>query len=115
MVFRSGFGINWDPWNLARPLRTNYPVLAALNIAAPTSLGWATTLTQGLPQVPVPDLGNGVIPVPSNYAVTTTDDSYARGYILNWNARSNANCPESLSAKWAMWRTVPFTLRVLLT
>ena len=23
---------------------------------------------------------------PSNYAVTTTDDSYTRGYILNWNA-----------------------------
>ena len=85
-VFRSGFGVNWDPWNLARPLRTNYPVLAALNIAAPTSLGWATTLTQGLPQVPVPDLGNGIIPVPSNYAVTTTDDKYTRGYILNWNA-----------------------------
>jgi hypothetical protein len=84
-VVRSGFGINWDPWNLARPLRTNYPVLAAQNIAAPTSLGWATTLTQGLPPVPVPDLGNGIIPVPANYAVTTTDDSYTRGYILNWN------------------------------
>jgi hypothetical protein len=59
--------------------------LAALNIAAPTSLGWATTLSQGLPNVPVPALGNGVIPVPGNYAVTTTDDSYTRGYILNWN------------------------------
>jgi hypothetical protein len=85
-VFRSGFGINWDPWNLARPLRTNYPVLAALNITAPTTLGWATTLKQGLPLVPVPDIGNGIIPVPANYAVTTTDDSYTRGYILNWNA-----------------------------
>lgn len=85
-VFRTGFGINWDPWNLARPLRTNYPVLAALNISAPATLGWATTLKQGLPAVPVPDLGNGVIPVPANYAVTTTDDSYTRGYILNWNA-----------------------------
>ena len=85
-VLRGGFGVNWDPWNLARPLRTNYPVLAALNIAAPNALGWATTLTDGLPQVPVPDLGNGVIPVPSNYAVTTTDDKYTRGYILNWNA-----------------------------
>jgi len=84
-VIRSGFGINWDPWNLARPLRTNYPVLAALNIPAPTALGYATTLTQGLPLVPVPDLGNGVIPVPFNYAVTTTDESFKRGYILNWN------------------------------
>ena len=84
-VIRSGFGINWDPWNLARPLRTNYPILAAQNIAAPTSLGWASTLTQGLPPVPVPDTGNGVIPVPSNYAVNTTDDEFTRGYVLNWN------------------------------
>ncbi len=85
-VLRSGFGINWDPWNLARPLRTNYPVLAAVNITAPTTLGWATTLKQGLPVVTAPNIGNGVIPVPANYAVVTTDDSYTRGYILNWNA-----------------------------
>lgn len=92
-VLRSGFGLNWDPWNLARPLRTNYPVLAALNIAAPNSLSWATTLRQGLPNVPVPDLGNGVIPVPGNYAVNTTDDKYTRSYILNWNATIERQLP----------------------
>ena len=92
-VVRSGFGINWDPWNLARPLRTNYPILAALNIAAPNSLAWATTFTQGLPPVPVPSFGDGVIPVPTNYAVTTTDDSFARGYILNWNATIERELP----------------------
>lgn len=32
-VVRTGFGLNWDPWNLARPLRTNYPILAASNLA----------------------------------------------------------------------------------
>jgi len=84
-VVRSGFGINWDPWNLARPLRTNYPILSAAALVPPTSLGWATTLQQGLPPVPVPSLGNGVIPIPANYALNTTDDSYTRGYILNWN------------------------------
>jgi hypothetical protein len=98
-VVRSGFGINWDPWNLARPLRTNYPVLAALNIAAPNSLGWATTLRQGLPEVPVPSLGNGVIPVPVNYAVNTTDNEFTRGYILNWNFTIERQLPGSFAAQ----------------
>lgn len=85
-VFRSGFGINWDPWNLARPLRTNYPVLAAGALIPPTSLGWARRLQEGLPDFTVPAIGNGVLSIPPNYALNTTDDEYTRGYVLNWNA-----------------------------
>jgi hypothetical protein len=85
-VIRTGFGINWDPWNLARPLRTNYPILAAQNVVAPTALGWATTFDQGLPPIPAPVVGsNGRIAMPSNYALTTTDDEFTRGYMMNWN------------------------------
>jgi hypothetical protein len=84
-VIRSGFGVNWDPWNLARPLRTNYPILAAFNLA-PAALGWATTLSQGLPTLPEPQIGqNGRITIPTNYAVNTTGDSYQRSYIFNYN------------------------------
>ncbi len=85
-VFRSGFGINWDPWNLARPLRTNFPVLAAGALISPASLGFARQLKDGLPQFTIPAIGNGVLNIPVNYALNTTDDSYTRGYILNWNA-----------------------------
>jgi hypothetical protein len=85
-VFRSGFGINWDPWNLARPLRTNYPVLAAGALISPTSLGWARRLQEGLPDFGVPEIGDGVLSIPPNYALNTTDDKYTRGYVLNWNA-----------------------------
>lgn len=98
-VVRSGFGINWDPWNLARPLRTNYPILAAQNIAAPTALGWATTLTQGLPPVPVPDTSSGVIAVPPTYAVNTTDDKYTRGYVLNWNFTIERELPGNFAGQ----------------
>ena len=84
-VIRSGFGINWDPWNLARPLRTNYPILAAFNLAPP-ALGYATTLSQGLPTLPNPQVGsNGRIAMPTNYAVNTTGDEFQRSYILNYN------------------------------
>jgi hypothetical protein len=84
-VIRTGFGLNWDPWNLARPLRTNYPILAAFNLAPP-ALGWATTLSQGLPILPDPVVGsNGRISIPTNYAVNTTGDEFRRSYILNYN------------------------------
>ena len=84
-VIRTGFGVNWDPWNLARPLRTNYPILAAFNLA-PAALGYATTLSQGLPTLPNPVVGNtGRISVPSNYAVNTTGDKFNRSYIMNYN------------------------------
>lgn len=84
-VIRTGFGINWDPWNLARPLRTNFPILAAFNLAPP-ALGWATTLSQGLPILPEPVVGsNGRIAIPTNYAVNTTGDSFQRSYIMNYN------------------------------
>ena len=84
-VIRSGFGVNWDPWNLARPLRTNYPVLAAFNLA-PAALGWATTLTQGLPTLNAPVIGtNGRLPLPANYAFNTTGDEFVRSYLMNYN------------------------------
>jgi hypothetical protein len=84
-VIRSGFGWNWDPWNLARPLRTNFPILAAFNLAPP-ALGFATTLTQGLPNLPTPVVGsNGRIAMPTNYAANTTGDEFKRSYILNYN------------------------------
>jgi hypothetical protein len=84
-VIRSGLGINWDPWNLARPLRTNFPILAAFNLAPP-ALGWSTTLTQGLPELPTPVINNnGRIAIPANYAVNTTGDEFKRSYIMNYN------------------------------
>ncbi len=84
-VIRTGFGVNWDPWNLARPLRTNYPILAAFNLAPP-ALGYATTLTQGLPNLPDPVINSsGRSLVPSNYAINTTGDKFQRSYILNYN------------------------------
>ncbi|MBK7927316.1 MAG: hypothetical protein IPJ98_07430 [Bryobacterales bacterium] len=84
-VIRTGFGINWDPWNLARPLRTNYPVLAPYNLA-PAALGYATTFSQGFPTLPVPQVdSSGRIPLPVNYAFNTTTDEFRRSYILNYN------------------------------
>jgi hypothetical protein len=85
MVIRTGFGINYDPWNIARSLRTNYPVLVVLNGESPNSFSWAGRIEQGIPNIPKPDLGNGNIPIPSNYAVVSTGDEYKRSYLMSWN------------------------------
>jgi hypothetical protein len=84
-VIRSGFGINWDPWNLGRPLRTNFPVLAALNMVPP-AFQWASTLDAGIPILEEPRLDpRGRIPMPLAFALNTTDGRFQRSYIMNWN------------------------------
>ena len=84
-VIRTGFGINWDPLNLIRALRTNYPLMIILNGAAPNAFTPAGTLEQGIPIATAPSLGNGIIDIPSNYALTSTGDEFERAYIMSWN------------------------------
>jgi hypothetical protein len=84
-VIRSGFGLAWDPFALARQFRTNYPALVALNINASNAFGWATQVKDGIPNIPTPDLGNGIIPMPGNVGLTAAPTDLKRGYILSWN------------------------------
>ncbi len=86
LVFRAGYGITNDPYNLARPLRVNYPVLVSLNLNSPNGFAPASRLADGIPLIPNPDLGNGVIPVDGNVAINTIDPkNFKRGYIQSWN------------------------------
>jgi hypothetical protein len=43
-------------------------------------------LADGVPAIADPDLGNGIIPVPSNVTAITIPDKFNRGYIKSWNA-----------------------------
>ena len=84
-VIRTGFGINWDPLNLIRALRTNYPMLLILNGDSTDTYLPVSRLEQGIPAAVVPNLGNGIIDIPNNYALTSTGDSYKRSYLASWN------------------------------
>jgi hypothetical protein len=87
LVARGGFGITNDPYSLARPMRTNYPVLANLVVQAPNaSFGWAGKTSDGVPPIPNPDLGNGIIPIANNVTAFTIPKNFNRGYIKSWNA-----------------------------
>jgi len=84
-VFRAGFGITNDPYSLARPLRTNHPAVLNLLLDAPNSLAFVSRTSDGIPLIPDPDLGNGIIPVPSPITVFTLPDDFTRGQIRSWN------------------------------
>jgi hypothetical protein len=84
-VVRAGYGLTNDPYALARPMRTNHPVLINLNVDAPNSFGFARRLEDGIPLISVPGLGNGIIDIPLNVAAVTLPDRLDRGYIQSWN------------------------------
>jgi hypothetical protein len=84
-VVRAGFGITNDPYSLARPHRTNHPVVLQLQVDA-DSFRWVSPLSAGIPEIPDPDLGNGIIPVPSAVSAKAIPDKFERGHIKSWNA-----------------------------
>ena len=85
-VLRVGYGVTVDPFNWARPLRTNYPIMAKDGPLNPHSYGYATTLRQGLEVINEPSLGDGVLDLPLNTVVRTMDtNNLTRGYIQSWN------------------------------
>jgi hypothetical protein len=85
-VIRGGFGVTNDPYSLARSMRTNHPILTNLVDEADNSFSWVRPIERGIPLIPDPDLGNGIIPVPGNVTVITLPDKYNRGRIWSWNA-----------------------------
>jgi hypothetical protein len=85
-VIRAGYGLTNDPYALARPMRTNHPILINLNLTGANSFTPVITkLSSGIPAVPVPDLDGGIIPVPTGVAVNTLPDDFERGYVQSWN------------------------------
>jgi hypothetical protein len=84
-VLRGGFGITNDPYSLSRSMRTNHPILLNIVEEAEHSFTWVNPIEQGIPLIPDTDLGNGIIPVPSNVTVVTLPNEFNRGRIWSWN------------------------------
>lgn len=97
-VIRTGYGINIDPWNIARAMRTNHPLLTAQTVNAPNSFYWAGLLKDGIPVLTQPDLGNGIIDLPKAVVANTLDSDFKRGYIQSWNFTIQKQLPLRLVA-----------------
>lgn len=84
-VIRAGYGLTNDPFSLARPHRTNHPMLLALNITSSDSRIPLGSYERGIPPVAPPPLGNGIIEVGPNIAINSVGPEFDRGYIQSWN------------------------------
>jgi len=95
-VVRAGYGITNDPFSLARPHRTNYPMLLPLNVEGANSFTPAGSFTTGIPELVAPDFSSGIIDVPPQIAVNSVGDRLDRGYIQSWNFTIQRRLPGDL-------------------
>ena len=83
-VVRAGYGISIDP-NSFRNLRDAYPATISSQFSGASTLQAAGSLRTGIPEVPVPDLSQGVIELPTAVGTQTFPAIFNRGYIQSFN------------------------------
>src|SRR4030095_10347096 len=83
IVVRGGYGINYDPYPLAfvRDLIGNYPSSIQLTVPSANAFQFARRLSEGIPEVPVPDVSSGVIPVPLGVTARALPAKPKRGSV----------------------------------
>jgi len=84
-VFRTGYGITYNPLPFSRPLRGFYPLTISANLTATNPFGYQMTLAEGVPDIVGPNLSSGNIPLPNTYDMRTPTDDVSRGRIQSWN------------------------------
>ncbi|MPY90281.1 MAG: TonB-dependent receptor plug domain-containing protein [Luteitalea sp.] len=99
LVVRAGYGLSIDPYSMARALRTNYPVI--IDFTLPGSNSWTPVgpLANGIPEVPVPDLGNGIIDIPPGLTARALPDKHDRGYLQSWNFTIEKELPNHFTVE----------------
>jgi len=101
-VIRSGYSLAFDPTPLTRQFRGNYPELISYLIqsgsASPSGYVPVGNISQGIPALPVPALGNGVVPVPATVSIATVLPNFHRGYIQSWNFTLEKQVLQNLTA-----------------
>jgi hypothetical protein len=96
-VFRTGYGVTYNPLPFARPLRGFYPANVGATFQQNNPAGWYGALSNGLPDLTGPDLSSGRIPLPNAVAMRTPEDDVSRGNIQSWNLALERRLPMDLS------------------
>ncbi|PYV18118.1 MAG: hypothetical protein DMG07_04530, partial [Acidobacteria bacterium] len=85
-VIRSGYGITIDPYPMARPMRSPYPVVIWSDNEGPNTFQPYGSLEKGIPAIVPPDITKGTIDIPANVGTRTMERGpFKRGYIQSWN------------------------------
>jgi hypothetical protein len=104
-VFRTGYGLTYDPIPWSRPLRGFYPSTIGFSQTAAGTFGSnfaSFPLASGIPQIPLPDLSSGVIPMPRNVTTRTPNPTEVdRGRTQQWNIAVERQLPMDVSVSLA--------------
>jgi hypothetical protein len=85
-VVRSGYGLAYNPMPLARPLRGFFPLVFAASFTSPNTFTPARTIEQGIPDIVLPDISSGRVPLPPTAVMRfVAGDELNRGYVQSWN------------------------------
>jgi hypothetical protein len=97
-VFRTGYGVTYNPIPWGRPLRGFYPATIAASFFVNEPFAWYNTLDEGIPLISGPDLQSGRFPLPSGVDMRTPEvGNVDRGYIQSWNVAVERRLPMDIS------------------
>ncbi len=85
LVIRSGYGIAWDPVNIARNPLHSYPILTAFTLPGANGFQPSSRLEDGIPPLSPPNEGNGIIPMPATVGLELFDPKFRRAYVQSYN------------------------------
>ena len=99
LVVRAGFGISYDPFFIGQQILRIYPNQISYSLSGVNSYQPVTTLSQGIPPLTFPAIGNGALPMPSAVSLNSMGDSYTRSYTMSWNFMVQKELPFGLVAQ----------------
>lgn len=115
-VFRAGYGLTYDPLPFGRPLRGLYPSTITgsynpANVGSDNTYGWFDSINEGIPEIPLPNVGAGQGTLPLNIDMgprSPWGGMLHRGYIQSWNATLERQLPWNMigSAGYVATRTI---------
>ena len=97
-VFRTGYGVTFNPLPFSRPLRGFFPLTLASQENAEEPYGWVTTFEEGIADVVGPDLSSGRLALPDSYLMRTPAGDVSRARIHSWNVAYERQLAWDLSA-----------------
>ncbi len=100
-VFRAGYGQTINPLPWSRPMRGSFPQDINFNRSA-EQFFWTTTLNDGIPPVPIPDISSGRVQLPRGVFMRSPNpNDVDRAIIQQWNVAYEHRLPGRISAEIA--------------
>ncbi|MGH9163809.1 MAG: TonB-dependent receptor domain-containing protein, partial [Vicinamibacteraceae bacterium] len=96
-VFRSGYGVTYNPLPFARPLRDPFPLTIAGSFTQENEWGWVSRLDEGIPEIVGPDPSTGRVALPPDVLMRFPESDVSRGNIQSWNVAIERRLPADIS------------------